>query len=54
VLAWLEDRCDALEKRLAERKTGTAAKKGGKKPAKKAAAKRVKKAAPKNKPANRR
>ena len=31
VLAWLEDRCDALEKRLADRKKGSPAKKGGKK-----------------------
>ena len=54
VLAWLEDRCDALEKRLAGRVTGTAATGGGKKPAKKAAAKRAKKAAPKKKPARRR
>ena len=54
VLAWLEDRCDALEKRLAGRVTGTAAKKSGKKPAKKAAAKRAKKAAPKKKTAKRR
>ena len=54
VLAWLEDRCDALEKRLAERKKGGAAKKGGKKPAKKAAANRAKKAAPKQRPAKRR
>jgi hypothetical protein len=54
VLAWLEDRCDALEKRLAGRATGAAAKKGGKKPAKKAAAKRAKKTAPKKKPAKRR
>ena len=54
VLAWLEDRCDALEKRLAGRVTGTAATGGGKKPAKKAAAKRAKKATPKKKPAKRR
>lgn len=43
VLAWLEDRCDALEKQLAQRKAGARAKKGGKKPAKKAAAKPAKK-----------
>ena len=54
VLAWLEDRCDALEKRLADRKKGSPAKKGGKKPAKKAAADRAKKAAPKRRPARRR
>jgi hypothetical protein len=44
VLAWLEDRCDDLEKQLAQRKTGRAAKKGGntpgRRPAKKAAAKK--------------
>jgi hypothetical protein len=58
VLAWLEDRCDALEKQLVQRKAGGAAKKGGKKPAKKAQAKPAKgKAAgkkPVKKPAKRR
>ncbi|MCX7030383.1 MAG: cyclic nucleotide-binding domain-containing protein [Spirochaetes bacterium] len=57
VLAWLEDRCDALEKQLAQRKAGGAVKKGGRKPAKKAAAKRSKKKAakkPVKKPAKRR
>jgi hypothetical protein len=49
VLAWLEDRCDALEKQLAKRKAGGAAKKSGKKPVRKAAAKPAKK-----KPAKRR
>jgi hypothetical protein len=51
VLAWLEDRCDVLEKQLAQRKVGAAAKKGGKKPAKKAAARPAKKKAVKKQPA---
>lgn len=41
VLAWLEDRCDTLERQLAQAKSGGAAKKGGKKPATKAAKKPV-------------
>jgi len=43
VLAWLEDRCDALEKQLTQRKAGGSAKKGGKKPAKAVKAKLAKK-----------
>lgn len=60
VLSWLEDRCDTLEKQLAQRTAGGAAKKGGKKPVKKAAKKPAKKAAKKpakkaaKKPAKRR
>jgi hypothetical protein len=58
VLAWLEDRCDSLEKKLAQRKPGAAAKKGVKKPAKKPARKAEKKAAgkktAKKRPAKRR
>ncbi len=58
VLAWLEDRCDALEKQLAQRKPGAKAKKSTKKPVKKAKAKPAKgkaaKKRPAKKPANRR
>jgi hypothetical protein len=53
VLAWLEDRCDVLEKQLSQRTRGGTAKKGGKKPVKKAAKKPAKKTA-KKKPAKRR
>jgi len=47
VLTWLEDRCDALEKQLARRRTGGAAARIAKKPAKRAARKPVRKAAKK-------
>ena len=40
VLAWLEDRCDKLEKQLPQRKAGTAGKKTAKKTAKRAAKRR--------------
>jgi CRP-like cAMP-binding protein len=45
VLAWLEDRCDALEKHLAKQRAAGAAKKGAKKQVKKAARKPAKKVA---------
>jgi hypothetical protein len=61
VLTWLEDRCDSLEKKLAQaRKMNGPAKKGGKKPAKRAVKKAAKKPArklarkPAKKPAKRR
>jgi len=45
VLAWLEDRCDALERQLAKQRSAGAAKKGGKALAKRAARKPARKAA---------
>ena len=56
VLYWLEDRCDALEKRLAQRTAWDAVTDVGKKPAKKGGRKPAKKAAkkPAKKPAKRR
>jgi CRP-like cAMP-binding protein len=51
VLSWLEDRCDALEKQLAQRKGGTGSKKGGARSARKSAKASARKPAAKKKSA---